>query len=112
KAEDVDPGTIIETDRVHDQRVAFPPAGRVAVPRWSKIVEVLARRHSPSVHPKLPERSLPLEELNPPSLRLDDSPRFRIEEHPREAVRVAFVSGVVSVRGHANGSDKPGMLAV
>ena len=39
---EVKPEFFVEADRVHDQRIAFPPGNGVTIPRWIRIVRMLA----------------------------------------------------------------------
>src|SRR5262245_5794490 len=39
---EVEPESVVEADRVHDQRVAFPPGDGVTIPGWIRIVRMRA----------------------------------------------------------------------
>ena len=40
-ADEIEPELVVESDRIHDQRVAFEVPDRMAVPGWIEIVRML-----------------------------------------------------------------------
>src|SRR5438874_1650062 len=112
KTKDIDPRTVIEADRVHDERVALPSAGCVAVPCRTQVLEVFARGHRPAVRPELAQRTFPLKQLKEAAWGLHEFDGFGVEQEPWKSVRVALVSRVVAERRDENRAHKAGMLAV
>ena len=93
----VDPRLILEAARLHHQRVALPPARRIAVPPRLRIVG----RQRPAVEMDLALAVVGLVEDQDEVRRLDDLPRLRVEmELDRvegQTVRVGVILAVGAV---------------
>jgi hypothetical protein len=78
KPVNIQPGSFIETDRVNNERVAFPFPDGHTEPRAAGIIEVLTRRQLPAIHPDLPRHTGSLKELQDSSGRHDPLGCFRV----------------------------------
>ena len=86
---EIEPELVVEADRVDDERVAFPMANRVSIPRRIEISGMLA-----SVHEDLTVAvDVALEQQERVRGRLQDSPRIRVA--PRYAGRETVGLGIV-----------------
>src|SRR5437773_12150641 len=63
----IDPGPRIEADRIDDELIAFPPAGRIAVPCQVRICG-----KPPSIRPDLAPHTIPLHQLHHLVWKLDE----------------------------------------
>src|SRR5439155_3657328 len=111
EAVNVEPGFVTLTDRVHDERVAFPLADRHAKPGIAKVVEILARWQRTAVDPDFTWNVSPLEELHQPSWGHEPFGWLVIENQPGNSLRIAFHDRVVGKRGN-NRSHETWMVAV
>src|SRR5262249_50325611 len=86
----IEPDAILETDRLHDERVAVPPADGVSVE-----LRHVDLRQRPAVEEYLAERRVPLAEDDETARRLHDLPAPRrgvlFHEAARQAMRARIV---------------------
>ena len=88
----VKPGLIVETDRVHNQRVAFPFANRITGIGRVQIFEVL------SIQIDLAQRLYPLANDHDARGHLEDFHGDRHKHEPRDSLWQAAEIGIVRLR--------------
>src|SRR6267142_2362578 len=90
----IHPGPRIETDRIDDELISFPPAGRVAVPR-----EVRILGKPPSIRPDLAPYAIPFNQLHHLVGKLNELDLGGMADEPaRDPRRVGPSEGIVSNR--------------
>jgi ammonia channel protein AmtB len=89
----IHPGSRVEVDRIHDERVAVPPADGISVPERPDILEGL-----PAVHPDLAPDAGPLEELHDLVREHDDLKRASVHHCAQQSRGIGVSEGVVAKR--------------
>src|SRR5512138_541248 len=93
-AEVVDPGPLVVTGRVHDQRVPVPTTGGVSPPPCD--VDVVWLGKLAPVHPDRAKAISTLEMLIDAIREYDEFDRIGIENRPRHPHRIARAVRVIS----------------
>src|SRR2546426_3649344 len=90
----IDPGPRIEADRIDDELIAFPPAGRIAVPCQVRICG-----KPPSIRPDLAPHTIPLHQLHHLVWKLDELELGGVaDESARDPRRVGASERIVPER--------------